>query len=791
MMPSWSAQPVQRLRLTVGGAVQGVGFRPFVYRLAQELGLTGWVCNGAAGVVIEVEGGRSPLTQFLSRLQQDLPPHALIQQIEQAWLPPLGDRTFAIHPSRSGSNTALMQPDLAPCADCCREMNDPTHRRYRYPFINCTHCGPRFSIMTALPYDRPHTTMGQFQMCDRCQAEYDDPGDRRFHAQPNACSRCGPHLELWSPDGQVLASAQMPGVADPLGLAAQAIGQGQIVAVKGLGGFHLLVDAHSPDAVARLRQAKSRPHKPFALLYPDLETVRRHCTVSDLEAELLQSAAAPIVLLPRCGTDDLAPGVAPHQPYLGIMLPSTPLHHLLLAAVGRPVVATSGNLADEPLCTDEQDALQRLDHLVDCLLVHNRPIARPIDDSIVRVMAGQAMVLRRARGYAPLPVPLAECKDAADAPLLAVGAQQKNTVAVIVPTSAVSANAMLSQHLGDLDTVQAVDGFAAAIATLQDLYGLQFRAIACDAHPDYRSTQFAQQFAQQQSGLPLISVQHHYAHALACMAEHDLLGQSVLAVTWDGTGYGLDGTIWGGEWLHITPAGWERVAHLRPFPLPGGDRASREPRRAALGLLYGLFGDSLFESNQAIALPLLAQFSAAELAVLRSMLRRSVNTPLTSSAGRLFDAIAALLHLYPHTTYEGQAAMALEHKATQLTTDNLADAAYSFEFYPGQPARIDWAPTLQAILADMQAGIVDPHIAARFHNTLVAIIVEVAQRLRRTFPTADIVLAGGCWQNRYLTERTIAHLRAVGFTPHWPRQIPPNDGGIALGQLMAALRQTA
>ncbi|MDW8241321.1 MAG: carbamoyltransferase HypF, partial [Acidobacteriota bacterium] len=515
----------KRLRITIRGAVQGVGFRPFVYRLANEMGLPGWVLNSPQGVFIEVEGNAPELETFLLRIEREKPPRSFIQSLEYSFLDPVGYTTFEIrHSDESGEKTALVLPDIATCSDCLREIFDPTNRRHRYPFTNCTNCGPRFTIIEALPYDRPNTTMKHFAMCNECRSEYENPLDRRFHAQPNACPRCGPHLELWDAGGKVLASHH-----DALGGAAAAIRDGRIVAVKGLGGFHLIVDARNEDAVVCLRRRKHREEKPFALMYPHLECVKEHCIVSELEERLLLSPESPIVLLRRRSEgrivrSAISPSVAPGNPYLGVMLPYTPLHHLLMAELGFPVVATSGNLSDEPICTDEQEALERLAGIADLFLIHNRPIARHVDDSVVRVMMGRELVLRRARGYAPLPIANCGVTDSQGTPSLvqegtssptsmfAVGAHLKNTIAV-----SVGSQVFVSQHIGDLETAEAFEAFQRVIKSFHDLYNLRPSAVACDAHPDYLSTHYARR-----NGLPVISVQHHYAHVLSCMAENEL-----------------------------------------------------------------------------------------------------------------------------------------------------------------------------------------------------------------------------------------------------------------------------
>ncbi len=757
----------QRLCLTLRGAVQGVGFRPFAYRLAVELGLAGWVTNSAQGVALELEGAPAQLVAFRDRLQRELPAPGHIHSLTETWRSPVGYQGFEIRASVGGEKSAWVLPDLAPCAACLRELFDPSNRRYRYPLLNCTHCGPRYTIVRALPYDRPQTAMRDFPLCHCCQQEYDNPGDRRFHAQPNACPDCGPRLSFWDESGH-----EQPG--DPLVATLQALQAGHVVAVKGLGGFHLLVLARSEAAVQQLRARKGRPAKPLAVMYPDLEAIAQDCQLGPLEADFLQSPAAPIVLLPRRATARVATAVAPGNPTLGVMLPSTPLHHLLLADLGQPVVATSGNRSGEPLCITEPEARQRLAGIADGFLVHDRPIVRPVDDSLVRVVAERPLVLRCARGYSPLPLPGLPASAASPAPVLAVGAQLKSSIAI-----ALRGQAFLSQHLGDLENAATLANFHQAIASFQTLYDFQPECIACDAHPDYLASRYAQS-----TGLPLVTVQHHYAHVLAVMGEQGLLGQPVLGVAWDGTGYGLDGTIWGGEFLAIAPQAqhWRRVAHLRPLLLPGGDRASREPRRAALGLLYGAFGPDLFA--RADCQDWLARaFTPQEQRLLAAMVQRGVNAPRTSSIGRLFDAFASLLGGCDRASFEGQAAMQWEF----AIADRKTAAAYSLPLVPPPspelPWQLDWQPLLEQALAEQAAGVAVGDIAAKFHNALMDGLVAIAQ----TIGLERVVLTGGCFQNRYLLTGAIARLRAAGFQPAWPQQVPLNDGGIAYGQLLAAL----
>lgn len=833
------AEDLRRLRVEVRGAVQGVGFRPFVYRLANDLNLAGWVLNDTVGVHIEVEGPGASLRRFLDRLPAERPPRAIIHALEHDWLAPAGLERFEIrHSDEHGAKTALILPDIATCPDCLAEVRDPANRRFRYPFTNCTNCGPRLTIIQALPYDRPNTTMRRFTLCPACRREYEDPRDRRFHAQPNACPECGPDLELWTTDplGNSLGPATdgrwsvVAAHGAALSAAAEALREGQIVAVKGLGGFHLMVDARSPGAVARLRARKRREEKPFALMVRDVEEARRLCEVSPEEEALLASPEAPIVLLRRreavaaeaaartaenavdaygqasaeppfrltsssassaaknpaagaAGHRAVAEDVAPGNPYLGVMLPYTPLHHLLLAEVDFPLVATSGNLTDEPICTDEREAVERLGPIADRFLVHDRPIERHVDDSVAAMVAGEPRLLRRARGYAPLPVSLAR-----EAPcVLAVGAHLKNTVAL-----SVGRQVFVSQHVGDLETPQAIGAFERVIADFLRLYDARPVAVAHDMHPDYVSTRFARALERGAWSVEMcdshaprstihapIAVQHHHAHLASCLAENSVEGPA-LGVTWDGTGYGTDGAIWGGEFLLGDAAGFERIAHLRTFRLPGGETAVREPARVALALLWELEGAACLDRTDLSALQ---GFTPADRAVLGRMLERGLNSPVTSSAGRLFDAVAALIGLRRRVSFEGQAAMMLEWAA-----DVAEGGAYPIDIERStsdvrRPTLVlDWRPLVEAALADMRRRTEPATIAARFHNGLAAAIVAVAREVGEP----RVALTGGCFLNRLLVEQSSRQLREAGFEVLLHRQVPPGDGGISLGQVAVA-----
>ena len=824
---------MRRVAVTVRGVVQGVGFRPFVYRMACDRGLIGWVRNEADAVRLEVSGPAAGVVDFLASLRSDAPPQARRDSVEIEELPPISvpavtGGAFEIRSAAGdGSPRPTIPADLAVCDACREEIGDPHQRRYRYPFTNCTNCGPRWSIIRQLPYDRPRTSMARFPLCAACQAEYDDPADRRFHAQPMACPHCGPQLRLLDARGRLEAERD-----DALKAAADALGSGRIVALQGLGGFQLLADATDADAVDRLRRRKNRPDRPFALMFPALESVRRCCRVSDDEARELLSPAAPILLLRRTAAavhapDRIAANVAPGNPCLGAMLPYTPLHHLLMEAVALPLVCTSGNLSEEPMAIEIDDALQRLgglgqgacaaEGIADLFLVHDRPIVRPVDDSVARVGPDGLQVLRRARGFAPLPIEL----NFVAPPILAVGGHLKNTVALAVGghggTTSAGTSVVLSQHIGDLDSPLSLGVFRRAIDDLLEFFAVEPRAVACDLHPDYASTRYAEELARRFQ-VPIVRVQHHQAHVAACMAEHGL-ECPVLGLAWDGTGSGPDGTIWGGEALLCHGAECRRAAHLRAFPLPGGDRAARQPRRAALGLLYEIFGPRAFEklpspsgrgaggegglqrgaeksndtnliASHPDALPSFHArqagegnqwFSDSEQRALAAMLAGGLNCPRTSSMGRLFDAVAALCGLGPEMTFEGQAAMNLEFAAEAEIAES-----YSLPLRASESGLIaDWEPMIRQILEERLGGEPTGRISARFHNALAGLACDLA----RAVPCDQIVLSGGCFQNALLTWRVRQRLLEEGCTVHSHQRVPPGDGGIALGQVYVAARQ--
>jgi hydrogenase maturation protein HypF len=748
--------------------VQGVGFRPFIYTLAVRYGLCGWVRNTSAGVEIEVEGASEALDAFVRAIRAEAPPLSRIEAVTVQEIPANGYTRFEIQHSQAVEGAYQpISPDVATCDDCLAEVFDPANRRYRYAFTNCTNCGPRFTIIQDIPYDRPKTTMAAFTMCPQCQREYDDPLDRRFHAQPNACPECGPHLELLpSPAlGTPVGWDDLP--SDPIAAARALLRTGHIVAIKGLGGFHLACDATNARAVQALRARKGRAAKPFAVMMPDLQAVRSVCQVSTEAAAALQGAERPIVLLPLRPGGPIAAEVAPGLRELGVMLPYTPLHHLLLErAPDFPIalVMTSGNYSEEPIATDNDDALQRLGPLADAFLLHNRAIHIRCDDSVVRADANGVMPLRRSRGYAPYPIPLPF-----DAPpLLATGAELKNTFCL-----ARDQYAFISQHIGDLSNYEALRSYEHSIAHLERLFRVQPEVVAHDMHPDYLATRYALRRSERR-----LAVQHHHAHLASCLAEHKIPpGQPAIGVIFDGTGLGPDGAIWGGEILVGDYGQYRRFAHLRYVPLPGGDAATLRPYRMALAHLWsaGLPWDDDLPPVQAAA--------AQERTILRRQLERRLNAPPTSSMGRLFDAVAALVGVLQEVTYEAQAAIWLEARA-----DTDERGAYPFAIERGETGvyRIDPAPLFAALVRDLRAGVPVPVLAARFHRGVAQVIREVCALARAETGLTTVALSGGVFQNSTLSRITRQGLEHDGFTVLTHRLVPPNDGGLALGQAAVA-----
>ena len=746
-----------RLSIVAEGVVQGVGMRPFVYRAALEHALVGWVKNERSALRIEAQGERARLHAFLKDLEARCPSPARVARIAVTEIDERAELDFRIVASAAdGAVRPVLPPDLAVCAACADEIATPGARRFRYPFTNCTSCGPRLTIVETLPYDRARTSMKSFAMCAACQTEHDDPNDRRFHAQPIACPACGPALELLSKGGVRLARGD-----EALACAVACVVRGEVLALKGLGGFQLLVDATCSEAVSGLRTRKRREAKPFAVLFSSPAEVRRYCILSLAEERVLASHEAPILLLARGGAH-LAPLVAPGNPRIGAMLPATPLHCLLVEGASRPLVCTSGNLSDEPMCIDTAEALERLRGIADVFLVHDRPIVRPMDDSVVRLDAEGLTVFRRARGLTPLGLRLPETTPT----VLALGGQLKSTVAL-----AMDGEIVVSQHLGDLHSLEGALLHERTVGDMLAFFGARPEVIACDLHPDYASTRLAERLSADLA-VPLVRVQHHHAHVAACMAEHGLAG-NVLGFAWDGAGYGVDGVLWGGETLVCEGHDFRRVAHLRPFALPGGDRAVREPRRAALGLLYEVFG------ADAVA-HLGSMFSPAEGRAMVSMIERSVNTPRTTSVGRLFDAVAALSGLATHNQYEGEAAMALEHAAEGAGDQG----GYPLPIRAGNPYVADWEPLVRALLRDTARRAPIGVISARFHEAFAGLAESVALRAGLD----RVVLSGGCFQNAVLTRRVRDRLVARGLRVYTPGGYPSNDGGLSLGQALVAAR---
>ncbi len=760
-----------RTAIRVEGIVQGVGFRPFVYTLATGLDLSGFVGNDADGVFIEVEGRPDAVRNFLLALERDAPPLARIERVTTTPTnlrnprTPNGSQSFVIAASGpAGPRRTLVSADTATCADCLRELADPADRRFGYPFINCTNCGPRFTIVRDVPYDRPLTTMAGFAMCERCAAEYRDPADRRFHAQPTCCPACGPRLRLLDPAGNV-----RPG--EPLATAAELLSQGQLVAVKGLGGYHLAADAADEKAVAELRARKHREDKPFAVLAADLTAVRRLCEVDEVAAGLLTSPGRPIVLLTRRPGADIAAATAPGNRSLGVMLPYTPLHHLLLQATGRPVVLTSGNCSDEPIVYRDDEALARLGGIVDAFLTHDRAIHIRTDDSVARVFRGRPMLIRRSRGYVPEPVSVAGGFSRA---VLACGAELKNTFCL-----AKDCYAFVSHHIGDLENAETLRSFTEGIEHFRRLFDIDPQVVAHDLHPEYLSTKYALDLPD----VDLLGVQHHHAHIASCLADNggadNEAGGPVIGVAFDGTGYGPDGTIWGGEFLVADLATFERGGHLAPVPMPGGAAAIRQPWRMAAAYLDAVCAP-------ADRLDVMRR-NADRWDAVSAMATKGINSPLTSSAGRLFDAVAAVLGVRDTINYEGQAAVELEQLAD--TTDTTESAAYHAGLEPGHPFCIKGTDLLEAVVEDLAAGTPRPVIAARFHHGVAALIEAGCLLLRERHGLTTVALSGGVFQNRLLLRAAVTRLEARGFRVLVHSRVPCNDGGISLGQAVIAAAQ--
>jgi hydrogenase maturation protein HypF len=782
-----------RKAIEIAGIVQGVGFRPFIYRLATENNLTGFITNTEAGVSIEVEGPEDAVEAFLARLPTEVPPLARITSMLVADRPSNHDLDFRILPSRAGEERrVLIAPDVAICDDCLRELFNPADRRYRYPFINCTNCGPRYTIVRDIPYDRAKTSMAPFPMCPECQREYDDPRDRRFHAQPNACWKCGPHVELWDARGQHIESA------DPIAEAIELLASGEIVAVKGLGGFHLAADAMNESAVARLRERKRRVEKPFAIMVANLAGVEEFCELDDVSRDLLQSPAHPIVLLKKKQPERVAPSVAPFNRDLGVFLPYTPLHHLLFQRL-TALVMTSGNISEEPIAIDNAEAVERLRGLADYFLVHNREILLRADDSVLRVAGGRGRQVRRSRGYVPAPIFLKEELP----PVLAVGGELKNAVCLTR-----GREAFLSQHIGDLENLESYKFFESTVAGLERILEVEPKILAYDLHPDYFSTRWA----LAQAGMECVGVQHHHAHIASCMAENHLDGR-VIGFALDGTGYGPDGNVWGGEVLVCDYGGFERLAHLQYIPMPGGSAAIVEPRRMAISYLFQHFGRDFWDLD----IPFVRGLDRPRTETLLRLVERGINSPLTSSTGRLFDAVAALAGVREHVNYEAQAAIELEAAIEKKLP--IADCRLPISRHPSSPPGnsqsnlppltappwtsgdvvypfaireegggliIDSRPLFLALAQDLRESVPTAIVSHRFHLGFVDVLARTAALARGRTGLDRVCLSGGSFQNCFLSEHLQTRLEREGFQVFTHAEVPCGDGGISLGQAVVA-----
>jgi hydrogenase maturation protein HypF len=753
--------PILLKRIHVTGVVQGVGFRPFVYQLAHTHGLTGWVVNTSAGVDIEVEGPPEALLHLLGDLDTEAPPLARIESVTATDHPPNGYRQFEILPSLAQEGEyQLISPDIATCHDCFQELVDPLDRRYRYPFTNCTNCGPRFTIIEDIPYDRPLTTMRDFVMCPQCQAEYNNPLDRRFHAQPNACPACGPQLTLVDADGNRIT------VDDEIAAAVRFLKEGSILAIKGLGGLHLACDATNEEVILRLRERKRRPAKPLAVMMSDVQEAATHCLVSREEERLLTSPQCPIVLLRWKGYSTVSSLVAPGNRYLGVMLPYTPLHHVLIREMGRPLVMTSGNLSEEPIAVSNDEALARLAGIADYFVLHNREIYARCDDSVWMVEEERPQPLRRSRGYAPSPIHLPfKARQ-----VLACGTELKNTFCATKDEYA-----FLSQHIGDLENWETLDHFESSIEVYKRLFRLDPEIVAYDMHPEYLASKYALSLDSPEHKVP---VQHHHAHIVSCLVDNGKQGPAI-GVALDGTGYGPDGQIWGGEFLVADYRGFHRAGHLQEVPLPGGEATILRPYRMALSHLYSLCGDSAIDS----ATPFLGDIENLELEIIKEQIDKGINTPWTSSCGRLFDAVSALVGFHGKATYEGQAAIQLE----MIAHDGVASASYPFAIVERDGDRvIQLAEMWMAIVEDLLAGVPPEDVASRFHHTIARMIVDMCLAISAEAGLRRVALSGGCFQNRLLLTDARQLLTGAGFEVLTHRQVPCNDGGVSLGQAAIA-----
>ncbi len=747
--------------IRIHGQVQGVGFRPTVWRLAHEQGVSGQVLNDGEGVLIQAWGNAESLNTFLFRLREEAPRLARIDSIDrtviEGQIPP---DDFNIIESLRGPVRTAVQPDAATCPACLKETIDSRNRRFRYPFTNCIHCGPRFSIIEQIPYDRKRTTMASFVMCVDCMAEYSDPKNRRFHAQPNACSVCGPNVKLLDAKGVMISAT------DPVAEAANLLRQGFIVAVKGMGGYHLACSGINEEAVSRLRNRKHRWDKPFALMARDIHQVRQLCQVNLEEEALLTSVMNPIVLLQKKGSSLVAKSVAPGQKTLGVMLPGTPLHHLLMQEVEDTLVMTSGNISDEPIAYRDEEAIDRLQGIADYFLTHNRPIHMQTDDSVTRIFRSEEFLVRRAKGYAPSPIRMPE---PFVRPVLACGGHFKNTFCLGKDHSVT-----ISHHIGDLENYESLTSFKEGIEHFINLLEIKPEVVAFDMHPDYLSTQYARQL----EGVKKIAVQHHHAHIASCMVDHGLKNETVIGAAFDGTGYGTDGAIWGGEFLLADYRQFSRAAHLEYLPLPGGPATIREPWRSAAACLDHVYGDGM----EALGIDYIKRLDKKKWQVLKQMINKNQNCPLSSSMGRLFDAVSSLLGIRDVVTYEGQAAVELEQLADETCYDS-----YFWDSVKGDSPMIVGIQTLiKALVDDILQGTAVSKISSRFHNSVADMTVSVCKRIRQKTGLERVVLGGGVFQNMFLLNRLVSKLEESGFRVAIPRQVPVNDGGISLGQAVIA-----
>jgi len=749
-----------RKQINITGIVQGVGFRPFIYNLAKKYNLLGYVLNDTSGVSIEVEGEGATVDEFVETVRNQSPPRAVIFEMQTRQVDPLDYKDFVIRQSKDQAERFVpISPEIATCEDCLSELFDQDDRRHRYPFINCTNCGPRFTIVKDIPYDRKFTTMTPFSMCEKCQGEYDDPTNRRFHAQPNACPVCGPSLSLLDSERVKID------VPDVIAEVCRLLKEGKIVAIKGLGGYHLACDAQNEEAVSTLRSRKYREYKPFALMAKDIETVKRLCYVNEEEEKLLNGTIRPIVLLRKKPDCPVAEDVAPNQKYHGMMLPYTPLHHVIVAESGLVLVMTSGNISSEPIVYYDDEAFERLKKIADFYCIHNREIHIRTDDSVCRVWQDKEVVLRRSRGYVPYPLLLSFHFEGQ---ILACGAELKNTFCLTRDNYA-----FMSHHIGDLENLETLTSFEQGIEHFKRIFNIEPSFLAYDLHPEYLSTKYALSLDR----IPKIGIQHHHAHIVSCMGDNGIDGE-VIGVSFDGTGYGSDGKIWGGEFLLCDYKGFKRVAHLEYTPLPGGERAIKEPWRMAASFLNKIYGDDMLELD----IDFIKSLDRNKWATIKKMIDRGFNSPMTSSTGRLFDAISALVGVRKEVYYEGQAAIELEMAAGKGEEGSYPFGLKNIE----DKTEVVLEPVIRKIVSDISSGVAVGAISSRFHNTIAEIILHICLKIQKTDGMERVVLSGGVFQNMFLLNRTFALLVANGFEVYTHHRVPPNDGGIALGQAIIA-----